>query len=278
MNLSKDYVFYNNDNISVEYLMKKDSLIRRVLGEGVPANIFFDIMKKFNDIEQKIKHKTSHNKRTASFYTPERIVAKIVNELELKKKNKELNILEPASGIGTFVKKISEKFYDKKIHFNLNDIDIDAINISKKSFKTLKNPNHKYSFHNKDFLKKDNFINEYDLIIGNPPFGIKFEYSDNSVKEIYEAFLDKTMKISKNISLIIPKTILDSPSKKEIRKKIKNFGVNKIIDLDSSAFKDVRIEVINIILEKNSKIVNVMCGNNVVNKELDYIANNQLPA
>lgn len=269
-----------SNNEKIKWLKKHQSNIRQCIGESVPTNIFYQIAnnikssinnhKKIINFENEIIEKYS----SGSYYTNKIHLSYIFNYLpDFPKKN--ITILEPSVGGGSFINLIFKKYenYDN-VTLILNDISLDSINFCKKLLKDIKIPkNFKIIFSNEDYL---NFSNNYsiDLIIGNPPF-----IKTNKINYVIE-FWKKSLELSKHIYFINPKYILDSPPYEQIREILYKY-VNLIIDFGEIGFRDAKIETIFIGINRNntSKQTHVIS----VNKNIDiyqkniYIFDKKLP-
>jgi DNA (cytosine-5)-methyltransferase 1 len=303
------------------FLKKNELTIRKAIGEAVPSNIFFEIAKKYKnrmeeiDLNNKEIEKLSFNffedvsnflennlnkfslrtlfkiaekylfkKENASFYTNEKIVFDIINNLpEFKEK---ITILEPSVGVGNFLPYLLKKYQHLKIELDIIDIDEKSLKLCELISKRYSNI--KINFINEDFLL---FMptKRYDLIIGNPPFKkvinnkklLSF-YKKNSISKsnnLFIFFLEKALQIGNFVSLIIPKSFLNSPEYSEIRKIISKKKILNIIDFGEKAF-DVKIETISLLIEnKNSSDNNLLIKSYITNDERvvkkSYIVKNE---
>ena len=158
-----------------------------------------------------------------AFYTDDFIVEKI-SEFFPEFPEKDLKILEPSVGEGAFLPKIFEKYSNKNLSLDAVDIDEKVLKNLKKKYKNIRTLN-------EDFLEH-NFGKHYDLVVGNPPF--------KNARE----FLEKSLRISDYVILILPKTFLSSEKFRRTREFIENFRIEKIIDLKEEGFLNVKIETI----------------------------------
>lgn len=154
----------------------------------------------------------------SEYYTPEHIVKEM---WELTQKHKNLNnanVLEPSAGIGRFFEYAPD-------NVKLNAVEMD--NISGKIAKLLyPNANIKIEPFQERFIdrKKNlpikNVSPEYDVIIGNPPYG-KYtgEYKglgeEKSISKLETYFIKRGLDLLKDdgiLSLIVPSSFLDTPN------------------------------------------------------------------
>ncbi len=291
------------------FLKKYELTIRKSIGEAVPSNVFYEIAKNYKDKieevdldEKEIKKlkfssfeevyrfleknlnkfsirtlfKVAENylfkKENASFYTNEKVVFDIVNNLPEFKN--EIKILEPSVGVGNFLPYLLKKYQHLKIEIDVVDIDNESLKLCELISK--KYTNLKINFINEDFLL---FMSnkKYDLIIGNPPFKkiinnkklLSF-YKKNSINKtnnLFAFFLEKAMQLGNYVSLIVPKSFLNSPEYKEIRDFISKKKILNIIDFGEKAF-NVKVETISLLIEnKNTSDNNVFVKSYITNDE-----------
>ncbi len=232
----------------------------------------------------------ANTKRQAhsAFYTNRFIVEHIVEDLPEFEKD-EITIVEPSVGAGNFLNLLYKKYEDKKrVNLILIDIDRDILSI-------LKSLNHvpdnfKVKYICDDFLSY-NFNNiSIDLVIGNPPFSkisgkVLKKYLENNynkdTKNLAEMFLEKAIRISDYVSLILPKNILNTPEFIETRKLLKENSVDYIHDFGELGFKGVLVETINLMLDTRLKrqntIVKSITDGIILKQKLSYISDEKLP-
>ncbi|OQA92108.1 MAG: Modification methylase TaqI [Elusimicrobia bacterium ADurb.Bin231] len=192
------------------------------------------------------------------FFTPERIVDFMVNLIDmdrLEKKNN-VNILEPACGLAQFligIKKNHSSFYRKARPIGL-EVNKDIINylINLKVTGDIK-------LIHSDYLLWES-SQKFDLIIGNPPYGIPSlskhytikidNVTKDKYKNIYEtwygkynmygAFIEKSIKLLKpegQLIFIIPATFMILDEFKKLRSFLSRNGRVQIIYLGPDVFK-----------------------------------------
>lgn len=130
---------------------------------------------------------------TGAVYTPPVIAEALVAFVKdiIPEKNK-LQILEPSVGDGAFLDELTLSF--TKDQFTVVDIDSAAI---KELIHRIKQPSNPVSFITKDFIEYSlpyikNDTRPFDLIIGNPPFIRRHNFSDD-----FKETLDDFSKVSK---------------------------------------------------------------------------------
>lgn len=275
------------------FFKKNELNIRRCIGEAVPTKIIYDIAKsikiqlefedylnryKKSDLKNHIKKKELklnfyiksfleeellHNRKTTgSFYTPQSVVFHALKNY--KPDNLEtLRILEPAVGLGAFIPQLI------RITDNVQEVIIDAVDISEKALKTLKEllnlidlpPNIKINYIHKDFLHKDFIIENYDLVVTNPPYGMPGkaelkayrESFGNKSSNLFDFFMQKLRGCAKEIICIIPKNFLMAAGYENIRKKYEGIPIVAINDFGVKYFKKVFVEIISLHFKKDFK-------------------------
>lgn len=248
-------------------------------------------------------------KNQKAIYTPLFLVDYILNNtLDKKlKNNSACKILDPSCGSGVFLVESLRRIIDKHLEVNSTitsnelkniltsniygiDIDNDAIQMTILSiqltlFDYLEIEEIKHfkmpellnkNFFNDDFFNLEgsfNSLNDFDLIVGNPPWGSKqkshIEYCEKmdlpiSNKQIAQSFLlrvDDFINDSSDVALIVTSKLLYNFNDLKFRKYfLKNFNLTEVLE-----FSSIRKEIFNnaigpgSILFYNSNMKN--CGN-----------------
>ncbi|WP_302273264.1 DNA cytosine methyltransferase [Brachyspira aalborgi] len=305
-----------------ELFLKQNELnIRRCIGEAVPCSIFEEISKQIkvelykknlnkseiNDIvkENNINNFIYYNcnnlrfdsiskivelnnkkdsKIKSTFFTPQNICFDMISSLPDFNNKEIIKILEPSCGIGNFLPQLIKKYQDKKLEIDCIDIDYKNINIARNLF--INTNNIKFNFINCDFLLYEP-NKEYDIIIGNPPFGnvvkdkyLLKRYKENSklkTNNIFALFIEKSLKFSKFIYLITPKSILNAPEFSDLRKLLNSKKILIINDYGEKAF-NVKIETVSFLIENkksNYSSKTIICSKNLKTiKKQYYITQN----
>lgn len=235
----------------------------------------------------------ANSKRTddAAFYTNKAIITEMAKQMpDIEAET--VHILEPSAGVGNFVPIVLKRYADKKIVFDLVDINADSKLIFEKLVSKYNIQNNvEFNYIVDDFLLHK-FDNKYDLVVGNPPF-FKLKQKD-SLLDVYRKnaingdttnicsfFLEKALLISKHTGIIFPKFLLNTPEFQKTRDMLCQKHIPCIIDFGEKGFKGVLIETIGIFISPNKKkketlIVNVT--DNFQNKQLqEYITDTQFP-
>ena len=217
----------------------------------------------FNSLSRLAELSNSLQTETAAYYTDKNTLLTIFNNLPDIPKNK-VHILEPSVGTGNFIPFIIKKYERcEQLTIDVCDINENSIKILKLLLSKMKIPkNVRINFICNDFLKH-NFNCRYDLIIGNPPF-LKLKDSqllkeyrnivgDNVAKNTSALFLNKSLLMSDNIAMILPKYFLHNEDFKICREKSNNYAIKTIIDFGEKGFKGVLIETICLIISTVDK-------------------------
>lgn len=203
--------------------------------------------------------KTKEEKRNlGAFYTKSDIITDyMVSKLDL---SDGLKILEPCVGDGEFLRALLKS--KKKIKIDAYDIDSSAIQFIHKNFPEIKAET------KNTLLENEN--PEYDIILGNPPYGAKYteeekkiyskRYSEINTPESYALFLVNSIKRLKEggkLSFIISDTFLHLNNHSKLRKFIlENCKIKEIILLKTKLFPDVNYQYAGICILTLEKCIN----------------------
>ncbi len=203
----------------------------------------------------------------------------------------EIYILEPSVGVGNFLPFIYRKYEAvPKVHIDVCDIDENNLNILKLLIAKQQIPkNVVISYVHDDFLLHK-FDRKYDLVVGNPPF-TKLKQSeakeylrDNLNKEstnTFEFFLEKSLKISEYVALIMPKAILNTPEFSVTRNMLADMRIDCIQDYGENGFKGVLVETVCLFIAPNEKpgktVVESMTLNRKTEVKQSYITDSRFP-
>jgi DNA (cytosine-5)-methyltransferase 1 len=237
---------------------------------------------------------TSRNDN-AAYYTRQDICYSIIKDLPEPKNFKTLRILEPSIGVGNFLLLLFAKYK------TVEEVIIDVVDIDSNSIKTLKlllqgisiPKNFTINFINDDFLTHK-FEFKYDIVVGNPPFGklttekdLLQKYKQNifnpDTNNIFSFFIEKSLTLGTCVSLVIPKSLINSPEFNRTRELLNKFQFQKITDYGEDGFKGVKIETISFIvhtnkLPKNNFIeIESYIKDEVAIKKQDYIFSKDFP-
>lgn len=227
----------------------------------------------------------------AAYYTNKSLITEMVKNLP-DVDGRDISVLEPSAGVGSFVPIIARRFEGKNISIDLFDIDKKSKIIAERLMKLY--GAEKYctiNYINDDFLLHD-FDKRYDFVIGNPPFykmrgknKLLKTYREMAVNKttsnICSFFLDKALTIADYVSLVLPKFILNTPEFVATREHLSNKSVECIIDFGEKGFKGVLIETIALFVNNHGKVNNTIVFNHTLKKRLKqkqkYIFDKNLP-
>ena len=205
-------------------------------------------------------------KSTGAYYTPNRIVKKLLETLDTKGKK----ILDPCCGCGNFLLKLPADTPVSSIY--ACDIDSVAIAITHINLALrfdLRNLED-YELLCKNIVRQ-NFLNispkeSFDCIIGNPPWGYafsskqiqdyskKFECCNSSSHESYDLFIEKAIKLASQnaiISFVLPEAILGVKGHSNIRKYIlEHASIHRLLYL-GDVFDKVQCPSVILELQRN---------------------------
>lgn len=252
------------------------------------SNYHYSILSKIVELAN------NQRNENAAFYTRTDICFSVVESLPSAKSFKSLKILEPSVGAGNFLFPLIEKYR------NVENVEIDILDIDKESLEIIKllfakiniPPNIKVRFIKADFLLHD-FTEQYDIVIGNPPFK-KLKASESKLalyrqsahnkftNNIYSFFVEKSLRIGNVVALIVPKSILSTPEMNMTRDLIEKYHVLKVIDYGEQAFHGVKIETVCIVIgrcktaSRETKIESYITKS-VFRQSQHYIMDKKLP-
>lgn len=200
----------------------------------------------------------------AAFYTNKFIVNEIMGRLPVFSKDV-IRILEPSVGAGSFIPFLFKK-YESVPHVILDIVDIDedsieAVNILLDKIDIPKNFTINRICH--DFLTLD-ISCRYDLAVGNPPFSklqdrspeVEKHLKDNvnrKTNNLSEMFLEKCIRYSDCVALVLNKTILSTDEFADTRDLLSTMRMDSIIDFGRYGFTGVSIETMCLIVYPRQK-------------------------
>ncbi len=245
--------FLSKKNLSLKEIVKIIS--DNKLDEN--GNIIQFVNDNINDINfsslcKIVEYSNAQRNEQSAYYTDKMLIDKIYDYLP-DFEEEEINVLEPSVGAGNFIPSIINKYCDKIINLDLIDIDSTSIEAVKIMLKHFECDRIKINYIVSDFLS---FVpnKKYNLVVGNPPFtkiakkdiildnnGYYYNYNSTNLASY---FLEKSCNISDNVSMIMPKNLLNTPEYKETRAFLGNYGVTSILDFGENGFKGVLVETI----------------------------------
>lgn len=202
---------------------------------------------------------------TKAYFTREDIVFNVINKLPSFKNKKALRILEPSVGIGNFLPLLFNKYKTiQTVILDVIDIDENSLNTLRLLLTKTKIPkNFTINFVHADFLLWESKY-QYDLVVGNPPYGkvtnnkallgqYKLNTQNKNTNNLFAFFIEKSISIAKYVSLIVPKSLINSPEFNQTRVLLENKNLHSITDYGEKAFKGVKIETISFLLDTCQK-------------------------
>jgi type I restriction-modification system DNA methylase subunit len=231
--------FFNNENINLS-----DESILEIL--KLFQNVSFDEM----DVKGKLFETFLGRTFTSGlgqFFTPRNVVDFMVNFLyKFLNKTENIKILDPACGSGGMLLSTSKLFknceyYGYDINERISRVARMNLNISSVNTHTIIN----------DSFLNDTKTDFYDLVITNPPFGVKeqkpdllknFHFGKNKKSVDLEIlFLEKIINSLKEggvCGIVLPDGIFNNSSAKKIREYLITYcNIISSIDLPSNVFK-----------------------------------------
>jgi DNA (cytosine-5)-methyltransferase 1 len=222
--------------------------------------------------------------KDAAFYTNKFIVNEIMESLPAFSKD-EIRIIEPSVGAGSFLPFLFKKYSD------VHSVILDVVDVNERSLENLKTilskmeipKNFQINYHCNDFLAfKMPYY--YDLAIGNPPYSkltkqtnLSYDelkqYFNTQTKNLSALFLEKCMRWSSCVALVLNKTILSTDEFSLTRDLLREMKIETIIDFGRYGFTGLSIETMCIIVLPKKKPGKTKVCNMKFNMRLDKMQN-----
>ncbi|MFD3408902.1 DNA cytosine methyltransferase [Aquirufa sp. HETE-83D] len=247
------------------------------------------------NIFQIAEYANASRQENSAYFTRKDIAFSVVKDLPALKGKKKIRILEPSVGIGNFIPLLVEKYKDKdEVIFDLVDLDSNSIAVLKNILEKLKIPQKfKFNFIHADFLTHA-FSVKYDLVVGNPPYRkvtnnpallslYKSNLRNTETNNLFSFFIEKALSLGKFVSLIVPKSLINSPEFNITRTMLTEQNLLKISDYGEKGFKGVKIETISFLLETAPKkqsesiLIESYITETVEEKRKSYLLSNEFP-
>ena len=230
--------------------------------------------------------------KNAAFYTNKFIVNEIMGSLPSFSKDV-IRIIEPSVGAGSFVPFLFKRYEDVP-HVILDVVDIDPDSMETLDLILEKIGVPKNFTINKvcqDFLTYHTMY-RYDLAVGNPPFSKLKEKSpaiqlslsshvNQTTNNLSEMFLEKCIRCSDCVALVLNKTILSTDEFSETRNLLRKMRIDTIIDFGRYGFTGVSIETMCVFiypkLKPKKTTVYSMKYNRRAAKEQSYLTDEKFP-
>lgn len=216
-------------------------------------------------------------KITGVYYTPNRIVNKLLDSVKTSAQFNNGNVIDLCCGTGNFL--LSALRFGVTID-RLYGKDIDEISVLIAKLNLCINGVDDIQTLNKHIKCGDSLHlmnrdeRKYDLIIGNPPYGYQFSETELNVLkkdyeiaseksvESYDLFMELSLSIINNnglIAYVLPEAILNVKAHQKIRRFIKNATSIRYVNYIGNAFNGVACPCILIVLKKDSKSSIIGC-------------------
>lgn len=234
----------------------------------------------------------ARREKNAAFYTNKFIVNEIMGSLPAFSKD-EIRILEPSVGAGSFIPFLFKRYEDvPHVILDVVDIDPDSIETLDIILGKLDIPqNFTINRVCHDFLTYRETA-RYDLAVGNPPFSklkertpeIDFALAENANKitnNLSEMFLEKCIRCSDCVALVLNKTLLSTDEFEDTRNLLRQMRIETIIDFGRYGFTGVSIETMCLIVYPKMKpkdtTVYSMKFNRKSVREQSYLTDEKFP-
>lgn len=288
--------FYKKEKISsteIKSIIEENGL-------NITDNLINFIKENFNKISLEnifliAEFSNSERQNTSAYFTRKDIAFTVIKDLPELKKKKKIRILEPSVGVGNFIPQLIEKYKDKEeVVIDVCDIDNNSLRVLKTILEKVQVPkNFKINLKNVDFLIWNTKL-KYDLVVGNPPYKkltknkellerYKFGIKNTDTNNLFSFFIEKSIRLGNYVSLIVPKSLLNSPEFNKTRELINSYNLEKICDYGEKAFKGVKIETVSFLVnttetEKSDKIkIESYIDKNYSLKSKKYILSDDFP-
>ena len=192
------------------------------------------------------------------YFTPEEVVQYMISSLKITG-FKGSKVLEPSCGNGIFISHLQKNF---------DSLDITAVELNYELFKLNKICYPEVNLINGNTLDYcEDFENQYDLVIGNPPYGRgtkrdTLKLSGAKLEGQFTELCLKALKPGGHFIMVLPTSVLSSNFYKPLRKKIINkFIILQSIELPIETFAKSDTRVSTSILHLRKKVVkrNIKC-------------------
>lgn len=216
-----------------------------------------------------------HRKKFAQFFTP-KLISDFMANWVLNGRKGELDILEPAIGLGIF----SRSMYKQNHHIKVVGYDIDKT-ICSYAYDYFSTQKYDITINNENYITSS-WSEKYDGIICNPPY-LKFHDYDNATlipivnnklhthltgfTNIYTLFLLKSifqMKDGGRMAYIIPSEFLNSDYGVEVKRVLLQSGLLRhviIVDFTKCAFDDALTTACILLCKNDNNFDNIHFSN-----------------
>lgn len=227
----------------------------------------------------------NNRKANGAYYTPTKIVQKVINQINLNNFN-DKKIIDPCCGSGNFLLQLPNNLNIAQVYGN--DIDNTAICITRINMALkFKIQDIKILYDNftcTNFLTETNNL-KFDYIIGNPPWGANFNANikqilknkyisaQNRNIESYDVFIEKSLselKLNGNLLFVVPEAILSVKNHKTIRKIILLQNSIKYVEYLGNIFNKVNCPSVILQIQRTNKPLSTI-GLEITSKNKSFI-------
>lgn len=236
----------------------------------------------------------ARREKNAAFYTNKFIVNEIMGQIPVFNKET-IRILEPSVGAGSFIPFLFKQYA------NVPNVILDVVDVDEQSLEAFKilleqigiPENFTVNCICHDFLTWTPLEVPYDLAVGNPPFSKLKKHTkeiDACLKEnvnqktnnLAAMFLEKCMRCSDCVALVLNKNILATEEYAATRELLRSVQIDTIIDFGRYGFTGVSIETMCLIIypkqkPKETSIYSMKCNKRFLRNQ-DYITDNRFPS
>lgn len=252
-----------------------------------------NVVYSFAELTKIAELSNAQREHNAAYYTRQDTCFDVISGLPEAKEYQSLNILEPSVGVGNFIPTLIQKYAEvDEVNIDVVDIDPNSISVLKALLARLNIPSNIRINYIVDDTLQHIFTKRYDIVIGNPPFmkitkdkKLLAKYKENAYNKdtnnLFAFFIEKALSIGNIVSLIVPKSLINSPEFNATRDLMKSKRIEKIIDFGEKGFKGVKIETISFIIDTRKKPAKTEVVSYITNDvrilEQSYITDNRFP-
>lgn len=247
----------------------------------------------FPRISRIVEMANADREQTAAYYTRQDVCFSMVANLPDAKRFQSLDILEPSVGVGNFLPTLIAK-YESVPNVNIDVVDINPLSIEllQEMVAKMNVPSNIHiSFICDDFLLHQ-FNKTYDIVIGNPPYmklskdkalasRYKQDAKNKETNNIFAFFIERVLTLGKYVSLIVPKSLVNSPEFNQTRNLMSKYAITNVIDYGEKGFRGVKIETVSFLIDTSSKpsvtIISSYINNTTRKVEQSYITDKTFP-
>lgn len=222
-------------------------------------------------------------KKFAAYYTQPLAAFSVCKKgLEALGKKRKYRILEPSVGAGVFLTVIRQMLSDAAYEIVALDIDRKALSHLRSEVSDT-DESQQVKTICEDFLTDDS-LGTFDLVIGNPPFGIPAskDLSLGKNADISACFVQKARDLSRVVSFVLPKAILHAERYRGIRERVAGSDrLTSITDFGELAFPNVKVETVGMTEKPYTPAASVLIKSWVTNEHIEqqqsYICPQEFP-